>query len=227
MRITVLGATGRTGRHVVEQALGRGHTVRALVRDPARLGVPAAVTTADAAAPTAARGTPPQVEVVLGDVLDPEAVTRATAATDAVVVVLGAPPRATDRVLTRGTQHAVAAMHRHGVRRLVVETSFALDGGDRLAGPAGRLLVGFSRLFTGPLWADKASQEQAVRDSRLDWTLVRPTTLSDGPATGSWTAAEEPRLRLSASIPRADVAAFLLDQLSDTTWSRRAVRLVP
>ncbi len=219
MHISVLGASGRTGRHVVEQAVARGHAVSALVRYPQRFPAPQITT-------TRSRGAAP-VRVQPGDALDAAAVDHVVAGADAVVVALGAPPRARERVLTRGTDHVIAAMHRHGVPRLLVLTSFALDGGDRLAGPLGAVVIGSSKLFTGPLWADKATQEQVVRDSGLDWTLVRPTTLSDAPATGTWIAAEAPQMRLSARIARADVALFLLDQLTDATWSRRAVRLLP
>lgn len=212
MHLAVFGASGRTGRHLVEAGREAGHEVTALVRTPAKLDL--------------TRPGWEDVGVVQGDVLDPEAVTAAVSEADAVLVALGAPPRATDRVLTRGTETIIGAMRRVGVQRLVVETSFAIADGARLAGPLGRVAIGLSSAVTAPLWRDKEGQEAAVMASGLDWTLVRPITLTDGPATGSYTAAESPRVRLTSRISRADVAAFMLAEVVSPAWSRRAVRLV-
>jgi putative NADH-flavin reductase len=212
MNLAIFGASGRTGTLLVNAAIEGGHGVTAQVRDTARLN----------AASLAWNG----VNVLEGEVVDPQAVNDAVHGADAVLVALGAPPRATDRVLERGTRAIIDAMKTHSVERLVVLTSFAIADGPSLTGPIGRALLGLSSRLTRPLWRDKEAQEAAVMASELDWTLVRPITLTNGPATGDYVAEEAPKIRLSSRISRADVAAFMLAEATVPRWSGRAVRLV-
>ena len=212
MNLAIFGASGRTGTLLVDAAVEGGHQVTALVRNPERLG--------------ASRSVGDQVTIVEGDVLDPRAVGEAVRGADAVLIALGAPARATDHVLELGTEAIIGTMKEHDVERLVVLTSFAVADGPSLTGPVGRVLLGFSSQITRPLWRDKEAQEAAVMRSDLDWTLVRPITLTNGPATGHYIAEEAPRVRLSSRISRADVAAFMLAEATAPRWSGRAVRLV-
>ena len=203
-KLAVFGATGGTGRLLVEKALEAGLEVTAFVRDPARLSL-----------------RHPALRVVVGDVLDPDAVGAAVAGQDAVACCLGAPALSKARLRTRGTAVIVDAMERHGVHRLVCQSSYGV-------GDTAELLPWFLKWVVVPLYlsrafADHDAQETLVRDSELAWTLVRPPTLTDGPATGVIVHG----LRLDPSVlamkvPRADVAAFMLGQMGSDAYLRQA-----
>lgn len=169
MKVLVFGATGGSGNAAVAALLAGGHTVTAFVRAPA------------------AYVAPQGVRVVTGDVLDAASVDAAMPGHDAVVVALGISESAlkvrlfgakhtAGRVRSQGTGHVVAAMRRHGVKRLVVQSSYGV-GDSR-----GRLPFAWKLVFAAllaPQIADTEVQEQVVRDSGLEWVLVQPVGLSD------------------------------------------------
>jgi putative NADH-flavin reductase len=143
--------------------------------------------------------------------------------TDAVICVLGlslAASRKPTVLYSEGTRHVMEAMTALGLRRLVVVTG--IGAGDS-KGHGGFVYDRiFQPLLLGEAYKDKTRQEELVRASNLDWVIVRPGALNDGPARGSWqefTGGEY----TAGSISRADVAAFLLRQLSDDTYLRRPV----
>lgn len=194
MKVLILGATGGTGRLVVEQALERGHELTAMVRDPA-----------------SAPDWGGRVRVVQGDVLDVESVKEAVAGQEAVVSALGNRGEKPTGVLPKGMENTVAAMKAQQVRRLVVLSAFG--AGESRSG-AGFVFNWVIRRFT-PLRAsfdEKDEMDEVVRKSGLDWTTVMPTRLTESPATGQWRVIERSS-SARASIPRADVATFMLDQL--------------
>ncbi|HXV13560.1 MAG TPA: SDR family oxidoreductase [Candidatus Krumholzibacteria bacterium] len=205
MRILVIGATGGTGREIVKQALERGHHVVALARKPSHVKIE-----------------DPRLRVAEGDVMGPDSLDAAMANVDAVVCALGHKRwLGPSRILSAGTRNVVRAMEKHGVKRLVVET--ALGVGDS----AGRLGLYYT-LFTIPFilpfyWYDKGRQERVVRDSSLDWVIVRPAQLTNGRKRGTYR--HGPRVGnyiWSVSISRADVADFMLNQLGETPYLRQA-----
>lgn len=201
MKIIIFGATGSVGRHLVEQALKGGHTVTAFARDPSRLGV-----------------THANLAHRAGDVLDEDAVLDALAGQDAAIVALGAGRKGGVRMT--GTRNIVAAMRRHGVRRLVCAST--LGAGDSY--PA--LNFFWKRIMFGLLlrdaFADHQMQEDIIRQSDLDWVIVRPGAYTDGPATGAYKSGFDAAEKgLSLKISRADVAGFMLRQLTGTTWLRQ------
>ena len=205
MRLLVVGSTGRTGRQVVAQGLERGYEVTALARDPARVS-----------------GAHPRLTVVRGDVLEPESLREAVADQEAVVCVLGHGKflRPTS-ILSQGTRNLIAAMREAGLRRLVCQTSLGV--GDSF----GRMGLYYT-LFVVPVilqfyfW-DKYRQEKAIRASGLDWTIVRPAALTNGPRRGAYRHGEEiGSWIVTLSISRADTAAFLLDELSESRYLHRA-----
>lgn len=206
MRLLIVGATGGTGRALVEQALERGHAVTALVRNPMRLGL-----------------SHDRLTVVVGDVMVPGSLDPAVRGQDAVLSALGHKrwfhPTS---ILSAGTQHLVDAMRRHGVRRLVVET--ALGVGETWW-QMGLYYTLFVRVFILPFYFfDKRRQEAVVRRSDLEWTLVRPGALNNGPRRGRFR--QGPRVGhwlWTVVISRADVAAFMLDQLTDPRYIGAAV----
>ncbi|GLY82753.1 NAD(P)-dependent oxidoreductase [Actinoallomurus iriomotensis] len=200
MRLTIFGATGGTGTQLVGQALEEGHDVTAVVRDPARLDVPAHE----------------RLRVVTADVTDAASVAPAVEGADAVLSVLGHRDRGPTTICRDAARAVIEAMGKAGVRRLVVCSAagaFA-DGGDGLFT---RYVV--KPLILGPLlknaFEDMRACEREVRDSALEWTLVRPPRLLDKEATGRYRTATDVNLRGGRTISRADLAACMLGVVGD------------
>lgn len=197
MKVLVVGATGRTGRLLVAGALERGHEVTALVRAPEKLG--------DLAG---------SARVVAGDVLDGGIASDAVDGQDAVLVALSVAMKKGDpAVNAQGTLNVIRSMQRYGVRRLVV-----LSAGGTQQGPDPNLPWAFEHVFK-PLFlkrafADLRRMETSVRQSELDWTIVRASGgLVDGPARGGYRVEPGYSIPGGRRIARADVAEFMLDQL--------------
>jgi putative NADH-flavin reductase len=203
MKLAVFGATGRTGRPLVEQALADGHEVRALVRDPSRLPV------------SEDRLTP-----VVGDVLDPARVEETVAGADAVLSVLGQTKTGPKDVQTRGTQNIVSAMEKHGLRRLVSLTGAGVrDPRDepKLVDKAITFLL--ERLQPQVL-ADGVGHAEVIKASDLDWVIVRGPRLTEGPKRGEYRVGMIGK-NSGTRISRADLADFMLHQVTDDTHLRR------
>lgn len=202
MKLLVLGATGPTGKHVVERGLGHGDEVTVLVRRPEALDELAE-----------------RVTVVQGDATSTGDVARAMAGQDAVVSALG---RATSlragELFTRSASAVVAAMGETGVQRLVWLSSFGV--GDTFA-PASRLQKLFYRTFLRGIYADKAASERTLRSAGLDLTIVYPTALTNGPALGTYDVGDRLPMRGNPTISRADVADFLHLAVHDPAWTGR------
>ncbi|ESY62484.1 MULTISPECIES: SDR family oxidoreductase [Mesorhizobium] len=204
MKILVLGATGATGRLIVSKALAEGHDVVALVRSKAK-----------AENLTGA-------ELVEGDARDPTALTRAIAGCDAVISSLGTAmsPFREVTMLSTATRALVGVMERQNIRRLVSITG--LGAGDS-RGHGGfffdRLVL---PLMLGKVYEDKDRQEDAIRGSTLDWTIVRPMVLNDKPARGRIKASTDLSGVHGGTIARADVADFVVQQLTTDTWLRKS-----
>ena len=200
MNLVVLGATGATGRLVVEQALAAGHTVNALVRSPAKLTL-----------------RNPNLHVIAGQATDPSAVLRALEGADALISTLGGK----GSVISDSTQAIVDAAPKAGVGRVVVLSSFLVER-DRFA-PVTRLVTA---LAMGSMIKDKRAGEKALRESNLGWTIVYASGLTDEPAGGPVAVLTEgSRWRLSHRIPRADVAAWLVQAATSPQMSRRSVSI--
>jgi putative NADH-flavin reductase len=190
MNVVVFGASGRTGRLVVEQALEKGHAVTAFVRSLDRV-----------------MATHPKLRVIVGDAFDAGAVAQAIEGQDAVVSVVGPNPSRPDEVCSRSTNHIIAAMKARGVARLIVLSGATdIEGGflfDRVVRP----------LFMRKIYEDKDRQEMAVFKSGLDWTIVRPPLLRDGPRTGAYRLAIGAAPKGGWRVSRADVADFIVKEL--------------
>lgn len=199
MQLAVLGGTGRTGVHLVRRALDLGHTVRALVRDPAKLTL-----------------THPQLTVVKGDSASTSDVGALVAGVDAVVSALG-PSKGHPDVCSLATAAVLAS----GSRRYVVTSGAGIDvAGDEKDLP-GRIISRMIRLLQPAVFGDKQKELALLLQSSCEWTLVRPPRLVDGPATG------RPRVDLKngqgSKVTRADLAEFLLVCATE----RRHVREAP
>jgi uncharacterized protein YbjT (DUF2867 family) len=194
MNLLVVGSTGPLGREFIEQAMDAGHVVRALARNPSALK-PA-----------------PSLEVVRGDVFDRPSLDAAALGQDAAVVILGLPfsaLRKPTNVFSQGTRNLIAAMRPAGVRRVIVVSSFGVGESRHDAKLHERLF--FSLALRGA-YADKVLQEQAVRESGLDYTIVRPARLTMAKGDGRYTALIAPG-SIPSPVARADVARFILDAL--------------
>ncbi|HVB33605.1 MAG TPA: SDR family oxidoreductase [Patescibacteria group bacterium] len=204
MKILILGATGSIGRHLLPQAVSRGHEVTILVRDQRRLGE---------------RGR--SARVVEGDALDPAAVDRAAQGQDAVIYALGTRQLFKPTTLfSDSTRILIAAMQRRGVRRLVAITG--VGAGDS-RGHGGFLYDRvFFPLLLARVYADKDRQEALIRQSALDWVILRPAVFTSGPERGDLRAETKLAGVTIRKISRADVASFTLDQLSDNRYVGKA-----
>jgi putative NADH-flavin reductase len=204
VKLLIFGATGPTGRELVSQALEQGHEVTAFARRPE------AITQ--------------QVQIFQGDAMrDPHSVAEALKGQDAVVSALGlGKVLFPNRFFQRSTDNIVPAMERAGVKRLVWMSSFGV--GDTARDAPLPLRVVYSTLLSA-VFADKEKGERTLRASALDWTIVYPVTLTDGPKTGSYRAGEQLKLDGMPSISRADVAHFMLRELADNAYVRRGVVL--
>jgi putative NADH-flavin reductase len=211
MKLLVIGASRGIGLAVVKCALERGHTVRAFARSATRIAIDS-----------------PRLDRADGDARSPADVRRALPGTDAVVLALGVPPTPAFVIgpvdlFSTATRALLPAMAETGVRRLIAVTGFGA-GSSREAIPLLQRLP-FLLVF-GRAYADKDVQEQLIRESDLDWTLVRPGVLTNGTATGRYRVLSEPADWRNGIIARADVAAFIVEQLDSAAFLRRAPVLI-
>ncbi|HLY28887.1 MAG TPA: SDR family oxidoreductase [Aggregatilineales bacterium] len=197
MNIIVFGANGGIGHHVVEQALAAGHNVTAVVRRPS------SITTKHE-----------RLTIVQGDVLQAETLKEPMAGQEAVISALGSVSRAPTVVYSQGIANIMQAMQQAHVKRLVCISASGLD--------PSRLWM---RLIAKPiLWtlfkssySDLVRMEREVKGSNVDWTIVRPPRLSDGPHTGQYEFAVNKHHPRGFIISRADVADYLIAQLTNPT----------
>lgn len=193
MKIAIFGSTGGSGKELVKQGLELGHQVTAFARTPSKLD----------------EFNHQNLKIVQGDVFNFDEVEKAIIGQDAVLSALGNPTLKKDNTTSEGTRNIIKAMQKHGVKRFICETSLGVGDSRNQAG------FFFSKVIIPTLLkhaiADKEIQEQIIRESGLDWVIVRPGGLTDGPRTGKYRAGLDPSI--SGRISRADVAEFMLKQL--------------
>lgn len=204
MRLLVLGATGATGRHIVTQALDAGHEVTAFVRDPSRVGV-----------------SHDRLHVAIGTVTDEGPLAKAMKDQDAAISALGRGYSFKSMNLIQQAVPAIlAAMRTQGVRRLIFTSAMGVGESFQDAPLMPRA---FFRTLLRGIYADKAIGDRLIQGSDLDWTIVRPTQMTDGPLTGKYRFGERLALKGMPSISRADTAQFIVRQVDDPTFRRRVV----
>ncbi|KAL6410043.1 NmrA-like protein [Ilyonectria robusta] len=218
MRILLVGANGRTGRLVLSEAINRGHTITALVRNPSSLEAL------------------PGLTIVKGSPLDPSSIEDAFKATDttdqpsAVIVTLNS-ARASDnpfaksisppRLLAESVTNVVAAMENHGVSKLVYTSAFGVGTSAKNMPLLMRLLVRYSNL--GVAYEDHEEVDELVKKSSLKWTLVRPVVMTEKEKKDVNILEDDGRgAGLSANISRASVAAFLVEAAEGEESNRTA-----
>jgi putative NADH-flavin reductase len=245
MKLVIFGASGGTGRQLVEQALAQGDLVTAFVRDPVKLPL-----------------THPNLRITQGDALRYDTVEPAVAGQDAVLSALGIRPPVTAFIvvtilcqltvrflvlprlavwfvslgiplvalmvlfrrnskLSDATRNIIRGMEQHGVKRFICQSSLGVgDSRGRLGFLYNFLII---PLFLRGLFADKAVEEKLIRQSNLDWVIVRPTALTNGPRKGAYCAGSNiGHWFFPTKISRADTAEFMLKQLSATDYLRQA-----
>lgn len=200
MKLVIFGSTGGTGREVVKQALEEGHTVTAFARNPGKLNLQHA-----------------NLHVMQGDVMDSSSVEKAMAGQDAVVCLLGAGNNLTSTIRSQGTQQIIQAMEKSGVKRFICQSTLgAGDSWENLNFFWKYIMFGF--LLRKP-FADHQKQETYVKASSLDWTIIRPGAFVEGTRTGNYRHGFPGTDKTSKlEISRADVADFILKQLTDNTY---------
>lgn len=202
MKILVLGATGPTGRHVINSALKSGDAVTVLARNPAALS--------DLSG---------RITVVRGDATSERDVAEAMRGQDAVISALGrGNSLSANALFSRAAAAVIDAAGKTGVSRLVWMSSFGVGDTFGSANPVQKFL--FRTLLRG-IYADKVIADAAIRASGLDWTLVYPTALTNAPAKGTYRVADRVEMKGFAKISRADVADFMQRATHDQTWIRR------
>jgi putative NADH-flavin reductase len=208
MRIAIIGASRGIGAELLKAAIEEGYEVTALVRDPDALDI-----------------STPRLKVIKGDILDPSSVAAALAkpigtiiaGQDAICVCIGIPPtRKPVDVFSRGTQNILNAIGKESNQKLILVTGIGAGeskghGGffyDRILNP----------LLLATNYADKDRAESIVKASNVEWLIVRPGFLTNGPRTGKYRAIENLSGVTAGKISRADVADFILKQLVSPTY---------
>jgi uncharacterized protein YbjT (DUF2867 family) len=201
LRVLVIGATGGTGRELVQQALAQGHQVTAFVRDPGKLPIQHA-----------------NLRVAKGDVLDYGTVESAMRGQDAVLSALGHKRFLyPNKIQSDGMRNILRAMTACDVPRLICETALGIGNSvGRLGLPHTFFILPLILPFY--MW-DKVRQEELIRASDRDWVIVRPGVLTNGPARRTYRHGPEVgNYFWPVMISRADVADFMLKQLRDDTY---------
>lgn len=210
MKITVFGATGATGKKVVEQALELGYEVNAFVRNPEKMDI-----------------TSEKLTLITGDVTNHENVDKAVETVDGVIVALGASPdMQADIVMEQGTKNIIDAMKKHGVKRIIVQSSYAMSGSPEGIEFMKKMGMGEEQItMVMPVLDDKTKQEEAMQTSGLEYTIVRPLMLNDEGKTGKYRVGENLDVKVGDAISRADVADFMLKDLTENKFVGKTVAL--
>jgi len=209
MRIAIFGGTGGNGRHLIAEGLRRGHTLAALTRNPVRLDA-------------GQRG----LRVVQGDVLDAASAAAVIDGSAAVIASLATHAGDDERFYAAATDNVVKAMEATGTPRVIFVSAGPLaprHPNDTL--PYRLLIKPLIWRVLGAHYRGLAHMEQRLRDSALEWTILRPPQLTDKPATGRYRTTFDGTVRRGYRLSRADLAAAALDLLEDPRASRAAVAI--
>ncbi|TCO75158.1 NAD(P)-dependent oxidoreductase [Chromatocurvus halotolerans] len=205
--LLIIGASKGIGRRAVDCALERGCSVRAMARDAGKINLEHE-----------------RLEKFSGDATDADDVRRALEGIDAVIVAIGVLAGITRllrpvTVFSRATEVLVDEMDATGPKRLVVVTGY---GAGETRGAMNAVEELGHTILLGRAYADKSVQEKIVERSSLDWTIVRPTILTNGRATGRYRVLVNPESWRNGFISRADVAHFLVECALDKKYLHEA-----
>lgn len=200
MRIAIFGGTGRTGIHLVQQALEQGHEVRVLARTPSKLTIDHL-----------------NLHVIQGDIRDLTAVEKTITDVQAVLSVLGPASNKPEFAVTAGTRHIVTAMRKLGVQRLIISAGAGVRDPQDQPGGFDKFIGVMLNVVSKNVVADMKQVVGIVRESDRAWTIVRVPMLTDDPAKGDVRVGYLGK-GVGVRLSRADMAAFMLKQLTDQTY---------
>ena len=204
MKIAVFGASGRTGRPFVQQALAAGHTLIALVRTPATFPIKHK-----------------NLTVVPGDAMNASDVELVVQEADAVVSALGQTKNSPKDMQTVATKNIVEAMNKYGITRLVSLTGAGVDAPQDKPKLMNHIIKFALKTMSGAVLQDAEQHAAVLRDSTLNWVIVRGPMLTEGPYTGKYRVGWV-GINTGARISRDDVADFMLKQVTDDTYLQKA-----
>ena len=207
--VLVIGASGGIGRETLSAALDAGHRVRAFSRSANEIDVENSY-----------------LEKRSGDAMNEAGIDAALDGIDVVVQTLGIGADELFKsvnLFSESTRILIAAMQRRNVRRLIVVTGFGAGDSREAIGCLQRIPF---RLFLGRAYNDKDVQERLIKESGLDWTIVRPGILTKGARTGRYRVLVEPSQWRNGVISRADVADFIVRSIDDDGRAQQAPVLI-
>lgn len=200
MKLIIFGASGGTGLEIVKQALKAGHIVTAFVRDPAKLPLNHA-----------------NLIIRQGDVLDAEAVEKGIAGQEAVISALGPTRPPVPGMMETAARNIVAAMQKHGVRRLISTTGAGVRHPQDQPKLVDHLMKGLLTLLAGTVLRDSAANVAVIQASDLDWTIVRYPRLTNGPHLGKYRVGYVGK-NSGSQLSRADGADFVIQELAHRAY---------
>lgn len=201
MNLLILGPTGGTGQQLVKQALEQNHTVCALARTPEKL-------------PRHERLT-----IVKGDVLDEHLLNTIVPGKDAILSALGVTKTLKAHgLITNAVGLIVKAMMTHKIKRFLIVSAFGAGDSFKQANPIQKFIF---RVPLGSRYEDKNMSEEILKKTDIDWTVIYPVRLTNGPHTGHYRVGEEMEMKGMPTISRADVADFVLKELNNKSFLRR------
>ena len=208
MNILIFGATGKTGRHLVTQALDKGHHVTTFVRDPAKLTI-----------------RHERLSIIKGNVADYAKTEEAIKGHEIVLSALGAKsPFKFDPVIVQGMNNIIRSMESNGVKRLIYLSFVGVSNSRKDAGFMIRHIA--PRLLKNEI-AGHEAREQMIRQSRLDWTIVHAPKLTNGPSEKRYRNGINLKSKsFVTSLSRADVADFMLQQITDNKYIGLSPRIM-
>ena len=203
MKILILGSTGGTGQQLVAQSLKQNYEVTALARDPSKLKV-----------------NHDRLTVIKGSVLDKNVLANALEGKEAVLSALGVGKSLKSKdLISNAVRIIIPAMNEKNVKRLVFLSAFGVGETFTQANFIQRIIF---KVFLRNIYADKSMADDLIRRSTLEWTLVYPVLMTDTPGTGKYKVGEKFEMKGMPKISRADVAEFMLRQLIDNNFIKKA-----
>ena len=205
MKIVVFGASGNTGKQLVEQALAAGYEVVAYARNPSKLNI-----------------SHEHLTVINGELSDAALIETAVKGTDAVLSALGPRGGSKNKPLTQGMRNIIAAMNNQGVRRLIMTSTLSAKDSKDKPDFRTKAMVNLVKTTMHAAYEDIVSVAETVRASDLEWTIVRLAILNNKPKSGKVKVGYVGSGEVGTQISRADIADFMLKQIEDTKYLREA-----
>ncbi|MBL8152803.1 MAG: SDR family oxidoreductase [Anaerolineae bacterium] len=203
MKLAIFGGSGKTGQHLIQQALEAGADVTVLARTPSKVTVEH-----------------PRLRVVQGTVLDAEPVEEVIRGADAVISVLGPSSNKPEFTISRGMDGILKAMKKHGVRHIIISAGAGVRDPQDRPKLVDRFFGLLLNVFSKNVVADMKQAVSLIQASDRDWTVVRVPMLTDDPRRGSLKIGYVGDI--SPRLSRADMAAFILDQVNNPAYLRKS-----